>query len=155
MKGLKTGKLRLAVVTTAKYFAPRLLGMCCQKYPDVEVSPLVSNRERLLARLAANPDDLYILGQPSKAFLENTWVVIVPTHHPLAEIANEAFLLREPGSGTRQFAILDVQGIPIRRHWYFVYPAGKQLSIVASTFADFSDRRPTIRGGTPSQQGMR
>ena len=38
MKGLKTGKLRLAVVTTAKYFAPRLLGMFCQQYPGVEVS---------------------------------------------------------------------------------------------------------------------
>lgn len=116
MKGLKTGKLRLAVVTTAKYFAPRLLGMFCQQYPGVEVSLKVSNRERVLERLAANQDDLYILGQPpegvdvvAEAFLENPLVVLAPAQHelahkkkiPLKRIAEEPFLLREPGSGTR------------------------------------------------------
>lgn len=203
MKGLKTGKLRLAVVTTAKYFAPRLLGMFCQQYPGVEVSLKVSNRERVLERLAGNQDDLYILGQPpeeadiaAEAFLENPLVVLAPARHalahkkkiPLKRIAEEPFLLREPGSGTRivtervfaeqglklkvrmelgsneaikqavigglgisvlsshtlaldapagQFVVLNVQGFPIQRHWYFAYPAGKQLSIVARTFADY------------------
>ena len=66
MKGLKTGKLRLAVVTTAKYFAPRLLGKFCQQYPGVDASLKVSNRERILERLANNLDDLYILGQPTE-----------------------------------------------------------------------------------------
>jgi LysR family transcriptional regulator, low CO2-responsive transcriptional regulator len=202
MKGLKTGKLRLAVVTTAKYFAPRLLGSFCEKYPGVEVSLIVTNRERLLARVDNNLDDLYILGQPpddanviAEAFLENELVVIAPAEHPLAgkksiplqRLTTEPFLLREPGSGTRmaaerlfeerglkvnmrmelgsneaikqsvigglgisvlsyhtlehdlpgkQFAILDVQGFPIKRYWYFAYPAGKQLSIIASTFID-------------------
>jgi LysR family transcriptional regulator, low CO2-responsive transcriptional regulator len=202
MKGLKTGKVRLAVVTTAKYFAPRLLGTFCQKYPGVDASLIVSNRERILDRLANNLDDLYILGQPpadadvvEEAFLENFLVVIAPANHPLAKkkkiptemLANEPFLLRETGSGTRmaterlfdelglkikirmelgsneaikqavigglgisvlsrhtleldtpnnQFVILDVRGFPIKRHWYFAYPAGKQLSIIARTFID-------------------
>ena len=202
MKGLKKGKLRLAVVTTAKYFAPRLLGSFCQIYPGVEVSLIVTNRERLLERVANNLDDLYILGQPpddanvvAEAFLENSLVVIAPADHPLAKVrnippaklANEPFLLREVGSGTRmaverlfenlgikinmrmelgsneaikqsvigglgisvlsrhtleldlpskQFVMLDVQGFPIKRHWYFAYPAGKQLSLIASTFVD-------------------
>lgn len=202
MKGLKKGKLRLAVVTTAKYFAPRLLGTFCQLYPGVDVSLKVSNRERVLERLAGNLDDLYILGQPpedvdvvAEAFLENILVVIAPASHPLAKkkkiplerLAREPFLLREPGSGTRiaieklfgelglklnmrmelgsneaikqavigglgvsvlsshtlesdtptkRFVVLDVQGFPIKRYWYFVYPAGKRLSIIAATFAD-------------------
>ncbi|MEO8333300.1 MAG: LysR family transcriptional regulator [Gallionella sp.] len=202
MKGLKTGKLRLAVVTTAKYFAPRLLGTFYQKYPGVDVSLIVSNRERVLERLAHNLDDLYILGQPpvdvdvvKESFLENNLVVIAPANHPLAKkkkiplelLAREPFLLREPGSGTRmaaerlfaeaglkikvrmelgsneaikqavmgglgvsvlsrhtleldatnkQFVLLDVQGFPIKRHWYFAYPAGKQLSIIARTFIE-------------------
>jgi len=202
MKGLKKGKLRLAVVTTAKYFAPRLLGSFCQIYPGVEVSLIVTNRERLLERVANNLDDLYILGQPpddanvvAEAFLENLLVVIAPADHPLAKVknippaklANEPFLLREVGSGTRmaverlfedlgikinmrmelgsneaikqsvigglgisvlsrhtleldlpskQFVMLDVQGFPIKRHWYFAYPAGKQLSLIAGTFVD-------------------
>jgi LysR family transcriptional regulator, low CO2-responsive transcriptional regulator len=33
--------------------------------------------------------------------------------------------------------ILDVEHFPIERYWYIVYPADKQLSIVASTFFDF------------------
>lgn len=116
MKGLKAGKLKLAVVTTAKYFAPRLLGMFCQKYPGVDVSLKVTNREHLLERFTNNQDDLYILGQPPKeidlvaqAFLENPLVVLAPINHPLANkkkitlkrIAEEPFLSRELGSGTR------------------------------------------------------
>ncbi len=116
MKGLKRGTLRLAVVTTAKYFAPRLLGPFCQQYPGIDVSLKVSNRERVLERFADNQDDLYILGQPpedvdaiAEPFLENPLVVLAPAGHvlanqkriPLARICEEPFLLREPGSGTR------------------------------------------------------
>lgn len=116
IQGLKQGKLRLAVVTTAKYFAPRLLGPFCKQYPGIEVSLKVSNRERLLERLSENLDDLYILGQPPKSldvdyepFLDNPLVVLAPSTHPLvgkkkiplAQIAQEPFIMREPGSGTR------------------------------------------------------
>lgn len=41
-------------------------------------------------------------------------------------------------SGTSsELAILDVEGFPIRRQWYVVYPAGKRLSVVANTFFQF------------------
>lgn len=33
-----------------------------------------------------------------------------------------------------QFAVLDVEGFPVLRHWYAVYPAGRQLSVVARAF---------------------
>jgi DNA-binding transcriptional LysR family regulator len=116
MKGLRQGRLRLAVVTTAKYFAPRLLGAFCQLYPGIDVSLKVSNRERLLERLSENQDDLYILGQPPEGldvayapFLGNPLVVLAPNNHPLvgernislARLAEEPFIMREPGSGTR------------------------------------------------------
>ncbi|MBS1246148.1 MAG: LysR family transcriptional regulator [Proteobacteria bacterium] len=116
LKGLKQGTLRLAVVTTAKYFAPRLLGPFCQQYPGIQVSLKVSNRERVLERLADNQDDLYILGQPpveldaiAEPFLENPLVVLAPANHalagkkkiPLQRLAEEPLLMREPGSGTR------------------------------------------------------
>jgi len=116
MKGLKAGKLRLAVVTTAEYFAPRLLGMFCQQYPEIEVSLEVSNRKHILDRLANNMDDLYILDLPPKSeeiivqsFLQNPLVVLASVNHPLAKkkritlkrIAEEPFIFRESGSGTR------------------------------------------------------
>ncbi len=34
--------------------------------------------------------------------------------------------------------ILNVEGFPIQRHWYVIYPSGKQLSVAAQTFLDFS-----------------
>ena len=116
MKGLKAGKLRLAVVTTAEYFAPRLLGMFCQQYPEIEVSLEVSNRKHILDRLANNMDDLYILDLPPEndeiivqSFLQNPLVVLASVNHPLANkkkitlerIAEEPFIFRENGSGTR------------------------------------------------------
>jgi hypothetical protein len=33
--------------------------------------------------------------------------------------------------------VLDVVGFPILRHWYAVYPTGRQLSVVARTFLDY------------------
>ena len=116
LKGLKKGKLRLAVVTTAQYFAPRLLGSFCKLYPGIDVSLEVSNREGLLERIRGNRDDLYVLGQPPKGldviyknFLDNDLVVLAPSNHPLAGVPNiplarlesEPFIMREPGSGTR------------------------------------------------------
>ncbi len=116
MKGVKAGKLRLAVVTTAKYFVPRLLGPFCDLYPGIEVSLKVTNRQRILQRLMDNEDDLYILGQPPEhidvqvePFLDNPLVVLAPSNHPLAgekripikRLAEMPFLMREAGSGTR------------------------------------------------------
>lgn len=115
-KGLKQGRLRLAVITTAEYFAPRVLGAFCQRYPGIEASLTVINRERVLERMTQNLDDLYILGQPpesldahSQSFMENPLVVLAASDHPLVNckrislkrIAEEPFLVREPGSGTR------------------------------------------------------
>ncbi len=116
LKGLKQGQLRLAVVTTAKYFVPRVLGVFCQRYPGIAVTLKVTNRERVLARLLDNRDDLYVFGQPppevevnAVPFLRNPLVVIAARDHPLAgkrgipltRLAQEPFLVREAGSGTR------------------------------------------------------
>ncbi|MEO1432088.1 MAG: LysR substrate-binding domain-containing protein [Cyanobacteria bacterium J06633_8] len=117
LKGLKQGQLRLSVITTAKYFIPRLLGSFCQLYPGIEISLQVTNHEGILERMTSNQDDLYIMSQipehldiNCEAFLENPLVVLAPINHPLAgeknipisKLANEPFIMREPGSGTRR-----------------------------------------------------
>jgi LysR family transcriptional regulator, low CO2-responsive transcriptional regulator len=202
-QGLKQGRLKLSTITTTKYFIPRALAPFCQLYPGVEVALEITNHERVLERMSENLDDLYIISKiPERLdvslhpFLENPLVVIAPINHPLAKEKNipisklqdEAFIMRERGSGTRAavehlftqhnvsvkvrlelggneaikqaigvgfgisvlsqhtfpqdaamsgLTILDVEHFPIERHWYIVYPADKQLSIVASTFFDF------------------
>jgi DNA-binding transcriptional LysR family regulator len=116
MNGVKAGKLHLAIISTAKYFVPRLLGLFCQRYPGIDVALKVTNRERVLQRMADNMDDLYVLGQPPEhmdvefeSFMENPLVVLADRNHPLANQKNiaperleqEQFLMREQGSGTR------------------------------------------------------
>lgn len=117
LKGLKQGGLRLSTITTAKYVIPRLLGPFCQRYPGIDVSLTVTNHERVLENLAHNRDDLYIVSQTPEdvdvsfhPFLENPLVVLAPRSHPLAgekniplqRLADEPFIMREPGSGTRK-----------------------------------------------------
>lgn len=131
LQGLQQGQLRLSVVTTAKYVIPRLLGPFCQQYPGIDVALIVTNHESILERLKENLDDLYIPSQVpemmdvfSQPFLENPLVVIASRHHPLAgtgdipleRLNNESFIMREPGSGTRQAVeqLFDAHNISIR-----------------------------------------
>ena len=115
-KGLRTGQLRISVVTTANYFAPRLIGKFIQQYPGITVSLDVGNRAHILQRMSQNMDDIYLVGKPPDSselgfepYLENPMVVVAPVNHPLvskkqiplAEIADQPFIIREPGSGTR------------------------------------------------------
>lgn len=116
LKGLKQGRLRIATVTTAKYFLPRVLGPFCAEYPGVDIAMEVVNRDRLLERLFSNLDDLYVMGVPpddkvveSEPLIANELVVVATPSHPLAgraripirELSAHRFLVREQGSGTR------------------------------------------------------
>jgi LysR family transcriptional regulator, low CO2-responsive transcriptional regulator len=203
IKGLKQGSLRIAAITTAKYVIPRILGPFCNRYPGIDISLTVTNHQYVLESLAANQNDLYIVSNPPEdldiqaySFLENPLVPLAHKDHPLVgqknisleRLAEEPFIMREPGSGTRravqglfdahgislkvrldlgsneaikqaiaggmgisilskhtlaleglssQVAILDVEHFPIDRHWYVIYPTGKQLSAIAQEFFDY------------------
>ncbi|MDX1795686.1 MAG: LysR substrate-binding domain-containing protein, partial [Hydrogenovibrio sp.] len=116
-RGMKRGRLRVAVMTTAKYFIPVALGEFCKKHPDIQLDLTIRNRDTLLKRIDRNMDDLYILGQvpPSNLELEvipfapNPLVVIANRNNPLAgkkvtlnRLSKEPFIMREEGSGIRQ-----------------------------------------------------
>ena len=116
LQGLEKGSLRVATLSTAKYFIPRLLGGFCAEHPGVDTALFIGNRETLLERLVHNQDDLYILGQPpehmnvvAEAFADNPLVVVSRSDHPLASekdlepsrLRDVSFILRERGSGTR------------------------------------------------------
>ena len=116
IQGLEKGTLSVSILTTAKYFVPQLLGQLSAQHPGIEVSLFVGNRKAILDRLAHNQDDLYILGQPPEnlgvvtlPFAPNPLVAIAHPEHPLAgqkniapqRLAEEPFIARERGSGTR------------------------------------------------------
>jgi len=129
MQGLKRGRLRMAVITNAKYLAPEMLGEFSRLYPGIDLALKVTNRDSIIARMQANEEDLYIMGQPPEGELEveshliapNPLVMMAPRNHPLAgkknismeEIAKEPFIIREPGSGIRDacFKAFDAKGL--------------------------------------------
>ncbi len=116
IKGVKSGLLRLAVITSSKYIVPHLLGQFGKLHPGIDFSLNVENREHILERISRYEDDLCILGEPpaesdveAYPLVPNPLVAMASCNHPLVGIPNiplqqlldEPFILREPGSGTR------------------------------------------------------
>jgi DNA-binding transcriptional LysR family regulator len=200
MKGLAGGHLRIAAISSANYFAPKLLGVFHQRFPDVGVSMDVTRQQSVLKQVADNDVDMAIMGQPPEemnvdaiAFMDNPLVIVAHPGHRLAKKKNialkqmeqEIFLTRESGSGTRgamhrlfrqhklelttgmemgslegikqsvqaelgvgllprgaietelklkKLVVLNIKGMPIKRHWYVVLHKGKRLSAAADAF---------------------
>jgi DNA-binding transcriptional LysR family regulator len=119
IKGLTRGKLRVAIVNTAEYFMPRLIGRFCTSHPAIDVSLQILNRDHVVQRLRENLDDLYIMSMPpadlsleSIVLMANPIVVVARNADPiaraaqaaplaLADLSKQRFILREKGSGTR------------------------------------------------------
>lgn len=116
LRGLKGGALAVSVVSSASYLGARLIAAFRQIHPDVRVSLNAVNRETLLRHLAENSIDVALMGRPpeghdlqAQPFMDNPLVVIASPSHPLAgmhdiplqRLAEEPFVGREQGSGTR------------------------------------------------------
>ncbi len=116
-KRLEQGLLTVGMVSTAKYFIPRLLARFRQDHPGIDVRLVVSaNREALIRQLEAGDCDLAVMGRPprdldtrSEAFAPHPLVFMCPPGHellrmghpPLQALAPYPFIVREQGSGTR------------------------------------------------------
>lgn len=116
LKGLSGGHLRIAAISSANYFAPRLLGTFHHRFESVAVSMDVTNQTKVLQQIIDNDVDMAIMGQPPDdthldaiPFMDNLLVIVASPEHRLAqrkriavkELEKEVFLTREPGSGTR------------------------------------------------------
>jgi LysR family transcriptional regulator, low CO2-responsive transcriptional regulator len=117
-KRVETGVLNIGLVSTAKYFVPRLLARFREEHTGVEARLQVAgNREQLVALLHAGEVDLAIMGRPpkelatrSEPFAAHPLVFVGPPGHPLVAaehvdpeaLANHPFIVREEGSGTRK-----------------------------------------------------
>jgi DNA-binding transcriptional LysR family regulator len=202
-RGIRKGRVELAMVSTAKYFVPMLLVRFRKKFPDIEVTLQIHNRESIMALLMRNEVDLVIMGRApdtidcvASAFATNPLGVICAPEHPLSRRRNaplsilndQEFVVREHGSGTRQamerlfgehgihprvvmempsnetikqavmagmgmsflslrtirqefasghLVLVDIEGLPIVRHWHITHLAAKRLSPAASAFKEF------------------
>ncbi len=186
LRSAETGRVTVGAVSTAKYFAPHLVASFRLAYPKVGIGLAFGNREEIVARLEDYTVDLAIMGRPpqglvveQQVFGDHPYVIIAPPRHPLAnaghlpfrQVAEETFLVREHGAGTRlhldamfaavghepeigmeldsnetikqavmaglgialisahtiaaevhdgRLRVLDIDGLPIRRHWLLV-----------------------------------
>src|SRR5947209_4872927 len=66
-RGLKTGPLDVVMVSTAKYFLPRLLARFRDEHPGVEIRLHVgNNREEVVALMREGTVELSIMGRPPR-----------------------------------------------------------------------------------------
>ena len=202
-RGLKRGRVELAIVSTAKYFVPMLLVLFRKKFPAIEVVLQIHNRESIMNLLSRNEIDLVIMGHApdtlectANIFATNPLGIISAPQHPLsrrrkaplAALKDHEFVVREKGSGTRQLmerlfaehginppivmempsnetikqavmagmglsflslrtirhelgsghvVLLDIEGLPIVRHWHVTHLTSKRLSPAASVLKNF------------------
>ncbi len=120
-----------ADTTVGTYVLPRLLGLFRKLQPTITLHLRVANRAEVRSSLLAGDADLAIAGRPPmvdglefEPFLPNPLVVVASPSHPLAQqhqislprLAEETFLLREVGSGTRAAVeeLFEVAGVPLK-----------------------------------------
>ena len=116
MTGRTAGRISIGAVSTAKYFVPFAISAFSKAHPNIDVTLSIGNRQEIGTALRGYDLDIAIMGRPPVDIPMNVHligdhphVIIAPTIHrmarkshlSLADLANETFLMREPGSGTR------------------------------------------------------
>lgn len=117
LKQVEAGTLTIGMVSTAKYFVPRLLADFRREHASVEIRLAEGNREKLVGMLQANDVDIAVMGRPprevatrAEPFAAHPHVFVASVDHPLVLRAGHlsietlrpfSFIVREEGSGTR------------------------------------------------------
>jgi LysR family transcriptional regulator, transcriptional activator of the cysJI operon len=127
------GELQLGASTTvAQYVLPRILGAFLRQYPQVKLSLVSGNTERIVEAVAEEKVELGIIEGPAmrrdvktERMVRDEMVLIVSPNHAWArkaaaiapgELARVPLLLRERGSGSRRVVerALKKVGLPLR-----------------------------------------
>lgn len=113
---LESGVVKLATVESGKCLMVKQFRPFMERYPGLDVSLYVGNRQDLIERLENNEDDLYLISLPPELetvealpCMDNPLSVVAHAEHPLAQqtdipparLAKETWIFREPGSATR------------------------------------------------------
>ena len=116
LKGAKTGSLKIGLISTAKYFLPKMLGAFRKEHEGIQIRIEVRNRDQLIELLRGGEIDLAIMGRPTRhldtraeVFASHPLAFIAPLNHRLAKhreihtsaLDTEELIIREDGSGTR------------------------------------------------------
>ncbi|WP_027580798.1 LysR family transcriptional regulator [Bradyrhizobium sp. Ai1a-2] len=114
--GKSGGRVAMGAVSTAKYFVPFAIAAFSQRYPKIDVTLRIGNREDIRDALRGYDLDIAVMGQPPadievemRPLGRHPHVIIAAADHRLngkkrvaaADLASETFITREHGSGTR------------------------------------------------------
>jgi DNA-binding transcriptional LysR family regulator len=114
--GRTGGRVSIGAVSTAKYFVPFAIAAFSRKFPKIDVTLKIGNRQEIHQALRGYDLDIAIMGQPPadvevemRLLGEHPHVIVASADHPLSrrrkcslsDLADETFISREPGSGTR------------------------------------------------------
>ncbi|MCE5388483.1 MAG: LysR family transcriptional regulator [Acidithiobacillus sp.] len=117
LRDVDDGQIRIAVTSAANAFAVELLARFRMHHPHIQIRLNIANRQEVLESLGRNDIDMAIMGEPPQTmdltalpFHRNDLVVVAAADHslvwqsqiPLERLVEETFVLREPGSGTRE-----------------------------------------------------
>ena len=144
----RRGQLSIAVVNTAQYLMPRILGPFYRQYPQIEVTLHIGNRAHILSRFEQQQDDIYLFSHPPSGehvvatpIVKNPLQLIAPLQHwaskqrnlRFEQLRQERFLLRESGSATRLMfeAWLSSQGIELSHSMQIESNEAIRLSVAA------------------------
>lgn len=165
LKGVRRGRLVIGASTIpGEYLLPQLIGSFKRQFPNIEVILKIADTSRVADLLMNRRIHLGIIGAFIKTenlilepILKDELILIAAGNHPLAQKKNvlvddvlkTAFILREPGSGTRmiieqmlaqkQLSINDMQIIMelgSTRAVITAVEAGLGISIVSRLAAD-------------------
>src|ERR1700722_15735605 len=110
------GRLSVGATSTAKYFAPRLIAAFVRSRPKVDLRFQIGNRDATMESLRSGEVQIVLDGSPPQYISDDTFplgphpyvLIASPEHHlagvrelTRADLAGEAFLFREIGSGPR------------------------------------------------------
>jgi molybdate transport repressor ModE-like protein len=113
--GKSGGRVAMGAVSTAKYFVPFAIAAFSQRFPKIDVTLKIGNREDIRDALRGYDLDIAVMGQPPadvevemRPLGRHPHVIIAAADHRLArkrvaaaDLASETFITREHGSGTR------------------------------------------------------
>jgi LysR family transcriptional regulator, low CO2-responsive transcriptional regulator len=137
------GKVKVAIVISARYFVQRLVGACCAKNPNIVISLEVLNLDGFAPRVRDNQIDRHIMSMPpteinldGRTFVPNPWVIIAVNSNPFNERGE-----LEPDDPSKQRVIL--------------HDRDSRTRIVTKTHFKRLQFKPNLRLGLVSHEAMK
>ncbi|MBI1987051.1 MAG: LysR family transcriptional regulator [Nitrospinae bacterium] len=158
LKGLKRGHLHVGASTTPGiYLLPRIMGAFKARYPGIEVFLEIANTRQVAEKILRNEIDLGFVGGELEAkgevkaelYLTDELILVAAPGHPLAgrgevrpeELSGEGFILREPGSATRELALKALEGkIEVKTAMELGNPEAVKQTVAAGLGVSFVSR---------------